>query len=138
MSRILALDVGEKTLGVAVSDPLGWTAQRLPTIRRRSPEVDLQAVRELVERWEVEKIVLGLPQRLNGSYGPEAEKIKEWGRWLAKKVGLPVVFWDERLSTVAAEKALLEGDVSRARRKKVVDGVAASLFLQAYLDRQKG
>lgn len=138
MERLLALDVGEKTLGVAVSDPLGWTAQALGTIRRSSRAVELQAIKELVERWQVKKIVVGLPRRLDGSYGPEAEKITRWGRRLAGELGLPVVFWDERLSTVAAERVLLEGDVSRARRKKVVDGMAASIFLQAYLERSRG
>ncbi|MGI6149395.1 MAG: Holliday junction resolvase RuvX [Firmicutes bacterium] len=134
--RILGLDVGERTIGVAVSDALGWTAQGVTVIRRQNLQADLNALRALVNEYEVGKFVVGLPRRTDGSYGPEAEKVRAFARKLEGELGLPVEYWDERFSTAAAEKALLEGDVSRAKRKQVIDKVAAVVILQAYLDRQ--
>ena len=135
--RILGLDVGTKTIGVAVSDPMGWTAQGITVIRRSSKERDLEELQSLLDEYGVTKFVVGLPRRTDGSYGPEAEKISEFGSELEREFGLPVEYWDERFSTVAAERILLEGDVSRAKRRQVVDKVAATVILQAYLDRKQ-
>lgn len=134
--RILGLDVGEKTIGVAVSDLMGWTAQGVTVIRRISLEKDLAALSDLVGEYKVEKFLVGLPRRTDGSYGPETEKIYRFGAKLEREFALPVEYWDERFSTVAAERVLLEGDVSRAKRRKVIDKVAAQVILQAYLDRK--
>lgn len=135
--RILGLDVGEKTIGVAVSDLMGWTAQGLTVVRRRSLEEDFAALRELVAEYQVEKFVVGMPRRTDGSYGPEAEKIYQFAEQLEREFALPVEYWDERFSTAAAERILLEGDVSRAKRRKVIDKVAAAVILQAYLDSKR-
>lgn len=134
--RILGLDVGEKTIGVAVSDPFGFTAQGLEVIRRTSIKADLDRIAAIVAEYQVEQIVVGMPRRTDGSYGPEAEKIKLFAERLAKRINLPITFWDERFSTVAAERILLAGDVSRAKRRQVIDKIAASVILQAYLDRK--
>ncbi|HHW73460.1 MAG TPA: Holliday junction resolvase RuvX [Firmicutes bacterium] len=135
--RILGLDVGEKTIGVAMSDPLGWTAQALQVIRRSTLEEDFAALKELVEQYKVEKFVVGLPRRTDGSYGPEVEKIYSFASELKRYFQLPVEYWDERFSTAAAQRILLQGDVSRAKRRKVIDKVAAAVILQAYLDRKR-
>lgn len=134
--RIMGLDVGEKTIGVAVSDPLGWTAQGVTVIRRVSLEQDLAALKTLVREHEVGKIVVGLPRRTDGSYGPETEKMYQFGEELKRTLELAVEYWDERFSTVVANRVLLEGDVSRAKRRKVIDKVAATVILQAYLDHR--
>lgn len=131
--RVMGFDVGDKTLGVAVSDPTGVVAQGLTTIRREEGK-EMQAVKELLRQYQVERIVVGLPLNANGSFGPQAAKARKWGLQLSEDSGLPVIFWDERLTTVAAERALLEGDVSRKKRKKVIDKLAAAIILQAYLD----
>jgi len=128
--RILGLDVGEKRIGVAISDPYGWTAQSLTTLNRQ----DLDKLLELIEKYQVTNIVVGLPRNMNGTYGPQAESIKKFTQNLAKHITVPINFWDERLTTVAAEKTLLEADVSRKKRKKVVDKVAAVFILQGYLE----
>ena len=135
--RLLGLDVGEKTIGVAVSDPMGWTAQGVTVIRRTSKENDLAALNSLVEEYKVERFVVGLPRRTDGSYGPETDKIYQFGAELEREFDLPVEYWDERFSTVQAERVLLEGDVSRAKRRQVIDQVAAAVILQAYLDRKR-
>jgi putative Holliday junction resolvase len=136
MGRTLGLDVGTKTIGVAVSDEMGWTAQGLSTLARRGRAADLEALRRLAAEWEVERIVIGLPKNMNGTLGPQAALVLEFAEAVKAALGLPVVTWDERLSTVAANRALLEADVSRRKRKAVVDTVAAALILQGYLDRQ--
>jgi len=133
--RVLGLDVGEKTIGVALSDQLGLTAQGLEVIRRINQKQDFHRLSQLVTEHKVDTIVIGMPRRTDGSYGPEAERVKEFAQALRKFITVPITFWDERFSTVAAERVLLEGDVSRAKRRKVIDKVAASLILQAYLDR---
>lgn len=135
--RILGLDVGEKTIGVAVSDPMGWTAQGVTVIRRTTLERDLTSLHDLVREYQVETFVVGLPRRTDGSYGPETDKIYQFGSELKRKFTLPVEYWDERFSTVAAERILLEGDVSRAKRRQVIDKVAATVILQAYLDSKR-
>lgn len=135
--RILGLDVGERTIGVAVSDGLGLTAQGVTVIRRRDLQADLEELGRLVQEYSVGKIVVGVPRRTDGSYGPEAEKVRAFARKLEGEFNLPVEYWDERFSTAAAERILLEGDVSRAKRKQVIDKVAAAVILQAYLDGQQ-
>ncbi len=136
MGRTLGLDIGAKTIGVAVSDELGWTAQGVTTLARRGLDADLAAIRRLVEEWTVERIVVGLPRNMDGSIGPAARAVLEFAETLKRALGLPVVTWDERLSTVAATRTLLAADVSRRRRRTVVDKLAAVFILQGYLDRQ--
>ncbi len=138
--RILGLDVGDKRIGVAISDPMGWTAQGLEVLERESQEEFIR-LKEIVELYDVEKIVVGLPKNMNGTLGPQAEKVERFIEHIGDNLGLPIVRWDERLSTVAAERSLLEADMSRSRRKRVIDKVAAVLILQSYLDfidRSKG
>lgn len=134
--RILGLDVGEKTIGVAASDVMGWTAQGITVIRRSTLEQDFAELRAIVKEYDVDKFVVGMPRRTDGSYGSEAEKVRSFGEELEREFELPVEYWDERFSTAAAERILLEGDVSRAKRRRVIDKVAAAVILQAYLDRQ--
>lgn len=135
--RILGLDYGTKTTGVAISDPLGWTAQGLEIIRRQEDEQikpTLKRIEELCKEYKVEKIVLGLPKNMNNTLGERGEKTLLFQEKLEKRLRIPVETWDERLSTVAAEQVLLEADVSRAKRKKVIDKLAATIILQNYLD----
>ncbi|MGI6703420.1 MAG: Holliday junction resolvase RuvX [Clostridia bacterium] len=132
--RILGLDPGDRTIGVAVSDSFGWTAQALETIIRKDIKADIERIMELITEWEVGKIVMGFPKNMNSTIGPQGEKAMEFAKKLEEVTGLEVVLWDERLSTVAAEKLLIEGEVRRNKRKKVIDKVAASIILQGYLD----
>lgn len=127
--------MGEKKIGVAVSDPLGLTAQGLETILRRSLAQDVRQVVELVAHWQVGLIVVGLPISLNNTAGPQAEKVKSFAAALAAKTPVPLVYVDERFSTRIATQTLLLADTSRQKRKQVVDKLAAQLILQAYLDR---
>ena len=135
--RILGLDVGSHTIGVAVSDELGVTAQGLKTIRRKSMEEDLKEIASIISQFGVTKMVVGLPKSLDGSLGKQAELVFQWIKALRKKIRLPVVTWDERLSTVGATKILLEADLSRKKRKTVIDKLAAVLILQGYLDQSR-
>ncbi len=135
--RIMALDLGEKTIGIALSDPTGLIARGLEVIKRRTMEDDLKRLLVLVEEYEVEKIVMGLPLNMNNTEGPGAQKARAFGGKLSSRISIPVVFWDERLTTVAAEKLLLEADLSRAKRKKVIDKMAAVFILQNYLDKER-
>lgn len=132
--RILGLDVGSQTIGIAVSDPLGWTAQGLKTWRRSDLLEDFEEMKRLVQQYAVERLVVGLPRNMNGSLGPAAVEVQKFAEQLSQELGLEVVLWDERLSTVASERILLEGNVSRRKRKKVIDKMAAVLILQGYLD----
>lgn len=132
--RILGLDVGSKTIGVAVSDEMGYTAQGLTTIRRTTEEEDLAVVRGLVAEYGATEVVVGLPRRLDGSLGEAAQGVLAFVERLKEGLGAEVKTWDERLSTVAASKMLIAADVSRKKRKKVIDKLAAVLILQAYLD----
>ncbi|WP_003541932.1 Holliday junction resolvase RuvX [Desulfotomaculum nigrificans] len=133
--RVMGLDVGDKTIGVALSDPLGWTAQALEVIRRGDNlDKDLNRLAEIVQEYQVEQILVGLPKNMNGTLGPQGEKVLAFIERLKERINLPVKTWDERLSTVAAERALLEADVSRSKRKKVIDKMAAAVILQGYLD----
>jgi len=131
--RIMGLDVGDKTIGVAVSDALGWTAQGITVIRREILAKDLACLSAIIKEYEVKEIVVGLPKNMNGTLGERAEKTLAFGQELEENLGLPVKWWDERLSTVEAERILLQGDVSRAKRKKVIDKMAAAVILQSYL-----
>jgi putative holliday junction resolvase len=134
--RILGLDVGSKTIGVAVSDELGWTAQGLKTIQIQEDEQKsgIPELEEIIREYGIEKIIVGLPKNMNGTIGPRGEISLQFAKLLKNKFSLPVELWDERLTTMAAERILLTADVSRKKRKKVIDKMAASLILQSYLD----
>ena len=135
--RILGLDFGSKTVGVAVSDGLLLTAQGVETIERKD-ESKLRKtcarIEELIAEYEVTEIVLGLPKNMNNTEGERVEKTKAFGEMLERRTGLPVHYWDERLTTVVAEQILMESGVRRENRKAVIDKVAAGLILQGYLD----
>lgn len=133
--RTMGLDIGTHTIGVAISDELGITAQGLKTLRRKSMEEDFKEIATIIGQFEIEKIVVGLPKNMNGTLGKQAEIVLKWIKILTDKIPVPVVTWDERLSTVGATKVLLEADLSRRKRKKVIDKVAAVLILQGYLDQ---
>ena len=135
--RTLGLDVGTKTIGVAVSDGLGFTAQGLTTIRRTNLKADLAALKAFVQEYEAQRFVVGLPLNMNGSEGPRAEASRKFAEQLTSALGLPVEFWDERLSTVAAQRTLLEADLSRAKRREVIDQMAAQFILQGWLDARQ-
>ncbi|WP_243386228.1 Holliday junction resolvase RuvX [Bacillus kexueae] len=137
--RVLGLDLGTKTLGVAVSDALGWTAQGLETIKidTEEGEFGLDRLSEILKEYEVEKIVVGMPKNMNGTIGPRGEASQQFADQLKETFNLPVVLWDERLSTMAAERLLIEADVSRQKRRKVIDKMAAVVILQSYLDSPK-
>ena len=134
--RIAALDVGEVRIGVAVSDELGITAQGVGVIRRVGGRRDLDALAELLAPYAPSRLVVGLPLDMRGGEGQAATRVRVFGERVAAHLGLPLEFWDERFTTVAAERTLLEADVSRRRRREVVDKVAATLILQGYLARQ--
>ncbi|KZL94311.1 Holliday junction resolvase RuvX [Clostridium magnum] len=132
--RILGLDIGDRTIGVAVSDPLGFTAQGITTIRRKSNEKDLEELKKVCDEYKVETIVSGLPKNMNGTLGPQSEKVIAFCKLIEENIKLPIKMWDERLTTVAAHRVMLEGDLSRSKRKKIVDKMAAMYILQGYLD----
>jgi len=134
--RILALDLGSKTIGLAVSDPLGLTAQGLPTLWRSNRRADLTHLRELVAALGVTRVVVGHPLHLKGYAGARAKEAERFADWLRAELAVPVELFDERLTTAEAERRLREAKVTRAKRKQVVDQIAATLLLQAYLDRQ--
>lgn len=134
--RAAGLDVGDKTIGVAVADELGWMAQGLEVIRRKNLQLDLARLQEIAKEWNVGTWVVGMPRNMNGTYGPRAELTRTFIAQLEEATGLPVETWDERLTTVAATRTLLEADVSRAKRAKVIDKMAAQVILQGYLDAQ--
>lgn len=135
--RILGLDYGSKTVGVAVCDPLGITAQGVETITREKENKlrrTIARIKELVLEYEVETIILGYPKNMDGSIGERARKTEEFRDMLVSRIGLPVILWDERLTTMEANEILMESGVRREDRKKVIDKVAAVLILQSYLD----
>ena len=137
MVRILGLDYGSKTVGAAVSDPLGITAQMAETIvREREDKLrrTLARIEALIEEYRIERIVLGYPKNMNNTLGERAAKTEEFKAALERRTGLPVILWDERLTTVAAERVLMEQGVRREHRKETVDQIAAALILQGYLD----
>ena len=130
----MGLDLGSKTIGVALSDPLTITAQSLTSIHRTSLAKDLEAILRLVEAHQVEELVIGLPINMDGSRGGAVDKVETFIEHLNALLTLKIIRWDERLSTVAAERILLEGDLSRAKRRKVIDRLSAAIILQGYLD----
>ncbi|MEC5422166.1 Holliday junction resolvase RuvX [Virgibacillus sp. C22-A2] len=136
--KILGLDVGSKTIGVAVSDSFGWTAQGLTTIKWN--EEDFQSadkeLKAIISEHEIGKAIVGLPKNMNGTIGERGEASQDYARYIEETHGIPTVLWDERLTTVAAERVLLEADVSRKKRKKVIDKMAAAMILQGYLNQK--
>ncbi|MDP4162858.1 MAG: Holliday junction resolvase RuvX [Bacillota bacterium] len=134
--RILGLDVGSKTVGVALSDELGWTAQGLETLKinEEKNEFGFERIGEIIKEYGVSTVVIGLPKNMNGSIGPRAEASQRFAAEVEKLFEVPAVLWDERLTTMAAERVLLEADVSRKKRKKVIDKMAAVMILQGYLN----
>lgn len=135
--RIMGLDYGSKTVGVAMSDPLGITAQAVETIWRKDENKlrkTCARIEELISEYEVERIVLGLPKHMNNDLGERAEKALEFGEMVKRRTGLEVVMWDERLTTVEAERTLIENNVRRENRKQYIDKIAAVFILQGYLD----
>lgn len=135
MERIMGLDVGDKTIGIAVSDLLQLTAQGLTTIRRESKVKDYVALKEIIDEYDIKKVVVGLPKNMNGTIGPQGEKTMKFAEKIKNKFNIELIYEDERLTTMAAEKMLIAGDVRREKRKKVIDKVAATYILQLYLDR---
>ncbi|QMV40543.1 Holliday junction resolvase RuvX [Cohnella cholangitidis] len=132
--RIMGLDYGERRIGVAMSDLFGWTAQGLEVIDQKVVADPMARIVELIRQHEVESIVVGLPKNMNGTVGPSGENCIAFAEKLKETLSLPVQLWDERLTTVSAERALLEADVSRRKRKQVIDKMAAAILLQSYLD----
>lgn len=138
--RIMGLDLGSKTVGVAISDPLLITAQGIEIIRRKEENKlrqTLARIEALIEEYEVDTIVLGLPKNMNDTLGERAQLSLEFKEKLERRTGLPVVMWDERLTTVAADKAMMEAGIRRENRKDYVDKIAACLILQGYLDSRE-
>ena len=133
--RIMALDVGSKRIGVALSDPLKITAQGLETFQRTTLEEDIRGLWQLIDQHEVSQLVVVLPKNMDGTIGFKAEEVRQFIADLTAQRSIEVIWVDERLTTVSAERTLLEADVSRAKRKKVIDKMAAVLILQSYLDR---
>ncbi|MBM7624656.1 Holliday junction resolvase RuvX [Sporohalobacter salinus] len=134
MQRILGLDFGDKRIGAAVSDALGWTAQGKKVIQNTSWQEVVAEIDALIGEYDIEKVVVGLPKNMNGTLGFRAEKTLDFVERLKEEIEPSVITWDERLSTAAAERTLLEADVSRAKRKDVIDKMAAVVILQSYLD----
>ncbi len=132
--RLLGLDYGDKKIGVALSDEFGWTAQGLEVILNKDAATVLARITQVVDQYEVTGFVVGLPKNMNGTVGPRAEICMTFAQSLRETFNLPVHLWDERLTTVSAERALIEADVSRRKRKLVIDKLAASLILQGYLN----
>lgn len=136
--KIAGLDVGSKTIGFAVSDLFGWTAQSITTVQWNEKDIYSadQSLRELFKEHQIEKVVVGYPKNMDGTIGDRGIKSEVYAKHIEKRMKLPTVLWDERLSTMAAERTLLEADMSRKKRGKIIDQVAASIILQSYLDAQ--
>lgn len=132
--RILGIDYGDNKIGIAVSDPLGWTGQGLETIKYVDINIALNRINDIINKYEVEKIVVGMPKNMNGSEGFRAEKTRDFILKIKEIFDKEIIEWDERLSTVAAQNILISGDMRRDKRKGVIDTVAASIILQGYLD----
>lgn len=135
MKRLLGLDIGNKTIGVSVSDPLGITAQGVTTIKRTSKVEDVEALKALIDKYDVEKLIVGLPKNMNNTLGFQAKRTMNYADYLKEALNMEIVYVDERLTTAGAEAALIEGGVRRENRKKHVDKLAATLILQMYLDQ---
>ena len=136
-NSLIGLDLGTKTIGVAVSDTILSAATPIKTIKRKKFSIDADQLLEIISTKNCCGVVIGLPKNMDGSEGPRAQSTRAFGKNFSSKTMLPITFWDERLSTVAAEKALLEADTSRKRRSEVIDHVAAAYILQGFLDRLK-
>lgn len=136
MQRVLAFDVGERRIGVAVSDAMGWTAQGLTTYERAADDLaaDVARLLALAESYRPVRLLFGLPRNMDGSFGPQAERVRAFAAAVVARWDGEYDFFDERLTTVSAERVLLEADMSRRRRRQVVDKLAAAIILQAYLD----
>ena len=134
MERYIGLDVGDRTIGVAISDPFLLTAQSLMTIKRKSKIEDIEIINDIIKDKEVSKIIVGLPKNMNNTIGPQAKKVKTFVKELRKHTDLDIEYVDERLTTVSATRVLIEQNVSRKKRKDVIDSVAATYILQTYLD----
>jgi putative Holliday junction resolvase len=132
--RVLGLDVGSKTIGVAVTDPLGITAQGLDTLRRRNKQLDFEALDRVIRRYEVVAIVIGLPLRMSGEGGTQAEKVQRFAHELHVRSGLPVHLWDERLTTAEAQRVLRLSEIGIEKRAAAIDRLAAVLILQSWMD----
>lgn len=135
MKRLLGLDIGNKTIGVSVSDPLGITAQGVTTIIRASKEEDAAALKALIDKYDVEKLIVGLPKNMNNTLGFQAKRTMNYADYLKEALGMEIIYVDERLTTSSAEAVLMQGGVRRENRKKHVDKLAAVLILQTYLDQ---
>lgn len=136
MNRVLGLDIGNKTIGVAVSDPLGILSQGVTTIIRSSKVEDVKALKNIIDEYHVEKLIVGLPKNMNNSMGFQAKRTMNYAEYLKESLDIEIEYVDERLTTASATRSLMEGGVRRENRKKHVDKVAAVLILQTYLDRQ--
>jgi putative Holliday junction resolvase len=132
--KVLGLDIGEKRIGIAVSDALGCTAQGLTVLQRNGADDDIGAIQELIDTSQVSEVVVGLPKNMDGSLGEGAQKVMSFVSKLEESLSIPIVLWDERLTTAEATRVLLQADVSRKKRRTVVDKIAAVLILQGYLD----
>ena len=137
LGRILGLDVGSKTIGLAVSDPLGITAQGLETIRRKNKQTDLEKLQAVIRKYEVRQLVVGYPLRMSGAEGLQAEKMQRFAAELRQRFQVPVHLWDERLTSAQANRILRETDMSIKRRSEVVDRMAAVLILQSWMDARE-
>lgn len=137
--KVMGLDLGTKTMGVAVSDAFGWTAQGIKTIYWNESQISSanKELAEIIKEYEVSKVIIGLPKNMNGTIGERGEASQRFEAYFKKKFGLETLLWDERLTTMAAERVLIDADVSRKKRKKVIDKMAAMLILQGYLDSVK-
>ncbi|WP_078146593.1 Holliday junction resolvase RuvX [Exiguobacterium sp. HVEsp1] len=137
MKRVMGLDVGSKTIGVAVSDLMGWTAQGVETVYWTEPDFDeaVRLLRPFIEQYDVKEVVVGHPKNMNGTVGPRGESSEAFAEAFTEQTGLPCVLVDERLTTMQAERMLISADVSRKKRKAVIDKMAAVMILQNYLDR---
>lgn len=135
--RVMGLDVGSKTIGIAVSDPLGITAQGLPTLRRKNKRTDLRALEELIRAYEIREIVVGYPLRMSGAEGTQSAKMADFAEVLRKRFGLPVHLWDERLTSAEANRVLRDSEMSIRRRGEVVDQLAAVLILQNWMEARR-
>ncbi len=134
MERYIGLDVGDRTIGIAISDPFLLTAQSLMTIKRKSKIEDIEIINDIIKEKEVSKIIVGLPKNMNNTIGPQAKKVKTFVKELKKHTDLDIEYVDERLTTISATRVLIEQNVSRKKRKDVIDSVAATYILQTYLD----
>jgi len=132
----MGLDVGSKTVGIAISDELGWTAQGLKTLKidEEKNKFGFDEIGQLIEEYGISQVVIGLPKNMNGTIGPRGEASKTYAEQIENQFSVSTILWDERLTTMAAERVLIEADVSRKKRKKVIDKMAAMMILQGYLD----